>query len=110
MRVCAVDRSWGSNRQTGAKESSHRPADGRAEVPKESPPKTRLRQPLWCHRDERQGRLWNQQVGGISKLVVAVCSSLHFWTAPFRSENKFHFSVCSSECILLLFIIISYVA
>lgn len=68
VRFCPLDRGGCSNGQTRPEESSDRPADGWAEVPEESSPKTRLRQSFWRHRDERAGRLRNQQVGRNTRL------------------------------------------
>ncbi len=64
--VCAcvyvLDRSRRSNSQARAEKSTNRPADGQAQVQEESSATPRIRQSLWCHRDERAGRLWDQQV------------------------------------------------
>lgn len=60
---CVSDRSRRQNSQARAEEGADRSADGQTEVQEESPASPRLRQPFWCHRDERTGGLWNQQVG-----------------------------------------------
>lgn len=55
----------GPDSQAGAEEGPHCPADGQAQVQEEGPEAPRLRQPVWRHRDEGPGGLWDQQVGGL---------------------------------------------
>lgn len=80
------DRRRGPDGQARAEEGTHCPADGQAQVQEEGAEAPRLRQPVWCHRDEGACGLWDQQVGGpnstisIYQLQLSPCLfSIVFW-------------------------------
>lgn len=64
------DRRRGPDGQARAEEGPHCPADGQAQVQEEGAEAPRLRQPVWCHRDEGACGLWDQQVGGLNSTIT----------------------------------------